>query len=181
MVAWYGSRRNSHPDRCRTYDSETRGNATYIGSRKFLKEVWKWKEENGGKICSQLRKMACSVDWSREVFTMDEKLGRAVTEAFVRMYDSGKIYRANRLCHWSSALNSAISDCEVDKEELDKPRYFAVPGHERKVEFGVLHKFGYPVVGSDEQIIVATTRIETMLGDVAVAVHPEDKRYKHLH
>eukprot|EP01084_Bolivina_argentea_P262556 444046_1 len=154
-----------------------------LGRDKFLAQVWKWKEEKGGKICSQLRKMGCSVDWSREVFTMDNKLSKAVTEAFVRLYDLGYIYRDNRLCHWSCTLQSAISDVEIDKIEISKKTYLDVPGYQKKIAFGIIHKFGYKVIDSpnNEIIIVATTRLETMLGDTAIAVHPNDERYKHLH
>lgn len=151
------------------------------GRKAFLEEVWKWKNQKGGNICNQLRKMGCSVDWSREVFTMDDKLSKAVTEAFVRLYNKKLIYRDNRLCHWSCALQSAISDVEIDKIEIGKPTYLDVPGYPKRVKFGIIHKFGYRVIGTDEVVTVATTRLETMLGDTAVAVHPDDDRYKHLH
>eukprot|EP01083_Nonionella_stella_P024627 67898_1 len=151
-----------------------------LGREKFLKEVWQWKEAYGGVIREQIRKMGSSVDWSREVFTMDEKLSRAVIEAFVRMHRSGKVYRATRLVNWSCHLHTAISDCEVDKEDLPGRRMLTVPGHGHKVEFGVMHKFGYKLVDSDEQILIETTRPETMLGDSGVAVHPKDPRYQHL-
>jgi len=152
-----------------------------LGREAFLKQVWLWKEQKGGTICSQLRRMGCSVDWSREVFTMDEKLSRAVTEAFVRLYEQGLIYRDKRLCHWSCSLQSAISDVEIDKIEIADKTKLSVPGYDKKIAFGVLHKFGYQVCGSDEVVTVATTRLETMLGDTAVAIHPADTRYKHLH
>lgn len=112
---------------------------------------------------------------------MDPKLCKAVTEAFVRLHDDGSIYRFNRLVNWSCTLKSAISDIEVDKIDLPGRTFLSIPGYDEKVEFGVLISFAYPVVDSDEKIVVATTRIETMLGDTAVAVHPEDDRYKHLH
>jgi len=152
-----------------------------LGREKFLERVWVWKEKYGGNICNQLRRLGSSVDWSREVFTMDSKLSKAVTEAYVRMFDKGLIYRSNRLCHWSCALRSAISDAEVDPMEFEQPKSIDVPGYTKKIKFGIIHKFGYKVVGTDDQLIVATTRLETMLGDTAVAVHPEDARYKHLH
>lgn len=112
---------------------------------------------------------------------MDPKLCKAVTEAFVRLHDDGTIYRHNRLVNWSCTLKSAISDIEVDKIELSGPTKLSIPGYEEKIEFGVLVSFAYEIEGSDEKLIVATTRVETMLGDTAVAVHPEDARYKHLH
>ncbi|KAJ8299984.1 hypothetical protein KUTeg_021503 [Tegillarca granosa] len=119
-------------------------------------------------------------DLGREKF-VEQKLVRAVTEAFIRLHDKGLIYRSVRLVNWSCSLNSAISDIEVDKKELTGRTLLQVPGYKDKVEFGVLVSFAYPVEGSDEEIVVATTRIETMLGDTAVAVHPQDDRYKHLH
>ena len=112
---------------------------------------------------------------------MNPRLSRAVTEAFVRLHDEGYIYRANRLVNWSCTLKSAISDIEVDKIEIPGRTFLSVPGYTEKVEFGVLVSFAYKVEDSDEKIVVATTRVETMLGDTAVAVHPEDPRYKHLH
>lgn len=112
---------------------------------------------------------------------MDPKLCRAVTEAFVRLHDEGTIYRSKRLVNWSCTLKSAISDIEVDKVELPGRTFLSIPGYTEKVEFGVIVSFAYQVEGSDEKLIVATTRVETMLGDTAVAVHPEDPRYKHLH
>lgn len=135
----------------------------------------------GDRIYHQLKRMGSSYDWTRAVFTMDPKPYRAVTEAFVRLHEEGVIYRHNRLVNWSCTLKSAISDIEVDKIELPGRTFISVPGYEEKVEFGVLVSFAYEVVDSDDRLIVATTRVETMLGDTAVAVHPEDDRYKHLH
>ena len=152
-------------------------------SRGLLKKVWEWKEEKGGVILNQLRRLGASVDHSRTVFTMDEQRGKAVTEAFVQMYEKGIIYRSTRLVNWSSALNTCISDIEVDHWEIPGRTMRAVPGHDpdKKYEFGTLTSFAYKVKGSDEEVVVATTRLETMLGDVAVAVHPKDPRYAHLH
>ncbi|XP_018335932.1 valine--tRNA ligase [Agrilus planipennis] len=152
-----------------------------IGREAFIKRVWDWKNEKGDRIYLQLRKMGSSLDWDRAAFTMEPKLCRAVTEAFVRLHDEGVIYRSNRLVNWSCTLKSAISDIEVDKIELPGRTFLSIPGYSEKVEFGVLVSFAYIVEGSDERLVVATTRIETMLGDTAVAVHPEDDRYKHLH
>jgi len=152
-----------------------------LGRENFLKKVWEWKEEHGGKICSQLKKLGCSVDWDREVFTMDAKLNRAVVEAFIRMFERKKLYRSRRLCNWSCTLKSAISSAEVDTVIIEKPTMITVPGYDKKIKFGVLHSFAYKVKGTNEEIVVATTRLETMLGDTAVAIHPDDKRYKKFH
>jgi len=111
---------------------------------------------------------------------MDPKLCKAVNEAFVRLHQDGTIYRSTRLVNWSCTLKSAISDIEVDKHELAGRTFLAVPGYNDKVEFGVIISFAYKVDGTDEEIVVATTRIETMLGDTAIAVHPNDQKYSHL-
>ncbi|GLV42742.1 Valyl-tRNA synthetase [Carabus blaptoides fortunei] len=152
-----------------------------IGREAFMDKVWKWKNEKGDRIYMQMRKLGSSFDWDRAVFTMDPKLYRAVTEAFVRLHELGYIYRNNRLVNWSCTLKSAISDIEVDKIELPGRTFLSIPGYDEKVEFGVLVLFAYQVQDSDERLIVATTRVETMLGDTAVAVHPDDERFKHLH
>uniref|UniRef100_A0A665VVH6 Valine--tRNA ligase n=1 Tax=Echeneis naucrates TaxID=173247 RepID=A0A665VVH6_ECHNA len=151
-----------------------------LGRENFIQEVWKWKNEKGDRIYHQLKKLGSSLDWDRACFTMDTKLSNAVQEAFIRMHEEGVIYRSKRLVNWSCSLNSAISDIEVDKRELTGRTLLPVPGYKDKVEFGVLVSFAYKVDGSDEEVIVATTRIETMLGDTAVAVHPADPRYQHL-
>uniref|UniRef100_A0A8C6HAC6 valine--tRNA ligase n=1 Tax=Mus spicilegus TaxID=10103 RepID=A0A8C6HAC6_MUSSI len=157
-------------------------NRHQLGREAFLEEVWKWKAEKGDRIYHQLKKLGSSLDWDRACFTMDPKLSATVTEAFVRLHEEGVIYRSTRLVNWSCTLNSAISDIEVDKKELTGRTLLPVPGYKEKVEFGVLVSFAYKVQGSDsdEEVVVATTRIETMLGDVAVAVHPKDPRYQHL-
>jgi len=135
-----------------------------IGREAFLERVWRWKEEQGGAITRQLRRLGASPDWSRERFTMDEGLSRAVRTIFVRLFNDGLIYRAKRLVNWDPAFGSAISDLEVEMREVK----------------GFLWHLRYPIEGSDEVIIVATTRPETMLGDTAVAVHPTDARYAAL-
>jgi valyl-tRNA synthetase len=135
-----------------------------LGREKFLEKVWEWKAESGGTITRQLRRLGSSVDWSRERFTMDEGLSKAVQEAFVRLYDDGLIYRGKRLVNWDPKLHTAISDLEVQSEE----------------EKGSMWHFRYPLADGSGYLVVATTRPETMLGDTAVAVHPEDERYKHL-
>jgi valyl-tRNA synthetase len=135
-----------------------------LGRDKFLEKVWEWKAESGGTITRQLRRLGSSVDWTRERFTMDEGLSRAVQEAFVRLYDDGLIYRGKRLVNWDPKLHTAISDLEVLNEE----------------EKGSMWHFRYPLADGSGHLVVATTRPETMLGDTAVAVHPTDERYQHL-
>ncbi|XP_068188324.1 valine--tRNA ligase, mitochondrial [Antennarius striatus] len=149
--------------------------------QEFLQEVWSWKNEKGEEIYQQLRQLGASLDWSRACFTMDPGFSRAVTEAFVRLSDSGLIYRSEALVNWSCALESAISDIEVDLKELPGPTMLSVPGYERTVEFGTLFTFAYPTEDDGVEVCVSTTRPETMLGDVAVAVHPDDPRYQALH
>jgi len=153
-----------------------------LGREEFVKRVWEWKEQYGGKICTQLRSLGTSTDWSREAFTMDDNLSRAVTEAFCRFHEDGLLYRDTRLVNWSCTLKSAISEIEVDYIDLPGKTYLPVPGHTKKdYKFGVIQSFAYPVEGGEGELVVATTRLETMLGDSAVAVHPDDPRYKHLH
>ncbi len=142
-------------------EGKTRHN---LGREKFIERVWDWKAHSGGTITRQLRRMGASLDWSHERFTMDEGLSHAVTEVFVRLHDEGLIYRGKRLVNWDPVLHTAVSDLEVVSEE----------------EAGNLWHIRYPIVGSKDHLVVATTRPETMLGDSAVAVHPEDERYKHL-
>lgn len=134
----------------------------------------------GNRIYDQLKKLGGSYDWDRACFTMDPKLCRAVTEAFIRLHEEGIIYRSNRLVNWSCTLKSAISDIEVDKMELTGRTFLSIPGYKEKIEFGVLVHFAYEIENSDEKIVVATTRIETMLGDTAIAVNPNDERYQKL-
>ncbi|KAK3767320.1 hypothetical protein RRG08_050870 [Elysia crispata] len=151
-----------------------------LGREAFVQRIWQWKNEKGHRIYDQLRQLGGSYDWDRVSFTMDDKLCKAVTEAFCRMHEKGLIYRSVRLVNWSCTLRSAISDIEVDKKEVEGRTLMSVPGYDQKIEFGVLVSFAYKIVDSEEEIVVATTRIETMLGDTAVAVHPEDPRYAHL-
>ncbi|XP_044838471.1 valine--tRNA ligase-like [Mauremys mutica] len=152
-----------------------------LGREAFVREVWTWKNEKGDRIYHQLKKLGSSMDWDRACFTMDPKLSYAVQEAFIRLHEEGVIYRSKRLVNWSCTLHSAISDIEVDKKELPGRTLLPVPGYKDKVEFGVLVSFAYKLEDSDEEVVVATTRVETMLGDTAVAVHPQDPRYQHLH
>ena len=135
-----------------------------LGREGFLKEVWKWKEQYHDRIVGQMKAMGVSVDWDRERFTLDDGLSRAVRRVFVDMYKEGLIYRDLRMVNWSPGIQTVLSDLEVDQRETQ--------GH--------LWYMAYPVEGSDERVIVATTRPETMLGDTGVMVHPEDPRYKHL-
>ncbi|KAJ2684826.1 valine--tRNA ligase, partial [Coemansia spiralis] len=149
------------------------------GREAFVDLVWDWKNKYGHQITNQIKRLGASFDWSRERFTLDETMSRATNEAFVRLFDDNVIYRSNRLVHWCHQLRSSLSELEVDQHELTGRTMLAVPGYppNEKFEFGVLVHFAYEVDGSDERIIVATTRIETMLGDTAIAVHPEDPRY----
>ena len=135
-----------------------------LGREKFIEKVWQWKEESGGQITRQLRRMGTSPDWSRERFTMDEGLSEAVSEVFVSLYDEGLIYRGKRLVNWDPVLHTALSDLEVLSEE----------------ENGSLWHFSYPLSDGSGSLTVATTRPETMLGDTAVAVHPDDERFSAL-
>lgn len=152
-----------------------------LGREQFVAEVWKWKDESGGQILNQERRLGASLDWSRECFTMDDKRSKAVTEAFVRLYKEGLIYRDHRLVNWDCILRTAISDIEVDYIDIKARTLLKVPGYKSPVEFGVLTSFAYPLEKDMGEIVVATTRPETMLGDTAIAVHPEDQRYMHLH
>lgn len=135
-----------------------------LGREAFVERVWKWKQESGGQIGTQLKRLGASVDWQRDRFTMDPDLSAAVTEVFVRLYDEGLIYRGTRLVNWDPVLHTALSDLEVLSEE----------------ESGHLWHFRYPLVSGAGHVTVATTRPETMLGDSAVAVHPDDERYRQL-
>ncbi|HLV21870.1 MAG TPA: valine--tRNA ligase [Polyangiaceae bacterium] len=141
-----------------------------LGREKFVERVWAWKEQSGGRIAEQMRVLGCSADWQRMKFTMDPDLSRAVREAFVRLYEEQLIYRDTRLINWCYDCRTALSDLEVENEEAN----------------GELYSFAYPVKDADAaggatELVVATTRPETMLGDTAVAVHPDDPRYRHLH
>lgn len=157
-----------------------------LGREPFIKEVWKWKHEKGDFIYDQLRRLGCSVDWDRTVFTLDPKMVLAVNEAFKTLFKSGHITRSKRLVNWSCKLKSAISDIEVDHEELSERKTLQVPGYDKRIEFGIIETFAYEVFDEQmssitDKIWVSTTRLETMLGDTAIAVHPEDERYKGLH
>jgi valyl-tRNA synthetase len=139
-------------------------NRVQLGREAFIERVWQWKEESGGLIANQLRRLGASVDWQRDKFTMDPGLSAAVTEVFVRLYHEGLIYRGKRLVNWDPVLKTALSDLEVVSEE----------------EMGSLWHLRYPMTDGAGCLVVATTRPETLLGDSAVAVHPDDERYRHL-
>ena len=134
-----------------------------LGREAFIERVWQWKKQYGSRITTQLRTMGCSLDWSRERFTMDEHLSEAVLEVFVKLHEEGLIYRAERLVNWCPQSHTALSDLEVERLE----------NHQ-----GELYEFAYPLADGSGHIVVATTRPETMLGDGAVAVHPEDERQR---
>ena len=151
-----------------------------LGREKFVEKVWEWKETYGNKINTQMRRLGSALDWKRASFTMDEKRSQGVKRAFVNLRNRGLIYRANRLVNWSCKLKTAISNIETETIELKGLKKMKVPGHDGYYEFGVLVDFAYKVKDSEEEIVVSTTRLETMLGDTAVAVHSEDERYKHL-
>ncbi|KAH1002553.1 hypothetical protein HUJ04_008633 [Dendroctonus ponderosae] len=151
-----------------------------LGRERFEEEIWKWKQEKSTTIIEQLRRMNVDLSWDREAFTMDAKRSKAVTEAFIRLFEQGLIYRADHLVNWSCSLQSAVSDIEVDRVRVEAATDFRVPGYEKPVKFGVLTKFAYKLSESLEEIVVATTRPETILGDVAVAVNPQDSRYAHF-
>ncbi|PIT78723.1 valine--tRNA ligase [Limnohabitans sp. B9-3] len=140
--------------------------------KNFVSKVWEWKEESGSTITSQMRRMGDSVDWSREYFTMDPKLSKTVTETFVQLYEQGLIYRGKRLVNWDPVLMSAVSDLEVESEEED--------GSMWHIRYDLVDPDGSLAAKGSGSLTVATTRPETLLGDVAVMVHPEDERYKHL-
>lgn len=151
-----------------------------LGRENFINLAQDWKAEYHARINNALRRMGASVDWSREAFTMNESFTKAVKETFIRLHKNGLIYRSNRLVNWCTKLNTAISNLEVVNKEIDGRTLLDVPGYDRKVEFGVLTYFQYPIDGSEETIEIATTRPETMLGDSGIAVNPKDERYKHL-
>ena len=135
-----------------------------LGREGFLKRTWEWKEEYGGRIVSQLKKLGSSADWDRERFTMDEGCSKAVQEVFIRLYEKGYIYQGSRIINWCPVCQTSISDAEVEYED----------------QAGHFWHINYPIVGTDKCIEIATTRPETMLGDTAIAVHPDDERYKDL-
>ena len=135
-----------------------------LGRERFLEKAWEWKKEYGGRIINQLKKMGSSADWERERFTMDQGCSEAVLEVFIRLYEKGWIYKGSRIVNWCPVCQTSISDAEVEHEEQE----------------GYFWHILYPVKGSEEFVEIATTRPETLLGDTAVAVNPDDERYQHL-
>src|SRR5881275_1142899 len=135
-----------------------------LGREKFVQKVWEWKESYGHQIIDQLKRLGCSADWTRLRFTLDEGLSRAVRKVFVSLYHDGLIYRGTAMVNWCPQCRTAISDIEVEYRERNAK----------------LYQIEYPIAGSDRRLVVATTRPETMLGDTALAVHPDDDRYKEL-
>ena len=135
-----------------------------LGREGFLKRAWQWKEEYGGAIINQLKKLGSSCDWDRERFTMDEGCSEAVLEVFVRLYEKGYIYKGSRIINWCPVCQTSISDAEVEHED----------------QAGHFWYINYPIADASGYVMIATTRPETMLGDTAVAVNPEDDRYRHL-
>ncbi|MCK5728179.1 MAG: valine--tRNA ligase, partial [Methylococcales bacterium] len=135
-----------------------------LGREKFVEKIWEWKEQSGNTITQQLRRMGSSLDWSRERFTLDEGMSESVQEVFIRLHNEGLIYRGKRLVNWDCVLHTAVSDLEVLSTE----------------EKGFMWHMRYPLCNGEGHLVVATTRPETMLGDAAIAVHPDDERYQHL-
>ena len=135
-----------------------------LGREKFIEKVWKWKEESGGIILDQLKKLGCSCDWSRTRFTMDKDLSKAVLKVFVDLYNDKLIYKDKKLVNWDTHLQTAISDLEVLQKDVQSNLYY----------------IDYQIENSEEKITIATTRPETMMGDTAIAVNPKDTRYKNL-
>lgn len=162
-----------------------------LGRDAFIEKVWDWKREKGGGITGQLRRLGASADWTRERFTLEEDMSNAVTEAFVRLYEKGLIYRGDYMVNWSPALQTAVSDLEVDY--CEEPgfmyyfKYYLVPLDERIISIGNNNSESANcnngvIDGHDKQefMIIATTRLETIFGDTALCVHPDDPRYSHL-
>ena len=154
----------------RKLDGEGQPGREALGREKFIEKIWEWKEESGGTITKQMRRLGNSVDWDTERFTMDEGFSAAVQEAFVRLYNDGLIYRGKRLVNWDPKLHTAISDLEVENREVKGKMWY--------LRYPLAN--GAKTLDGKDYIIVATTRTETMLGDTGVAVNPEDERYVHL-
>ncbi|KAG0053826.1 hypothetical protein BGZ83_000370 [Gryganskiella cystojenkinii] len=153
-----------------------------IGREAFIEQIWDWKQLHGDRITEQFKRMGASMDWGQSFFTLDETRSQAVQSAFIKLFQDGLVYRDTRLVNWCCALETVISDIEVEYEDIPGRTMLNVPGRLKKVEFGVLHDFAYKLDHDPTQeLVVSTTRIETMLGDEAVAIHPDDERYKHLH
>lgn len=151
-----------------------------MGREEFLRRVWDWKAEKGGYITTQMRRLGASADWSREKFTLDPEMSEAVTEAFIRLHEKGLVYRGNYMVNWSPHLQTAVSDLEVEYSEEQGTLYHFKYMIVQEIENGPNAEKGLGAEQCGEFIPVATTRPETILGDAAVCVHPEDERYRHL-
>lgn len=152
-----------------------------LGREGFIAKTREWKQDKGCHITDQLRRIGLSLDWSREYFTMDDHQTHAVKHAIIKLFENGLLYRENSLVNWCCALKSTISDIEVDHIHVNEKTELKVPGYDKSVTFGQLYNIAYKICDSNEEIVVSSTRPETILGDVAIAVHPEDNRYFHLH
>ncbi|KAJ1977719.1 hypothetical protein H4R34_003469, partial [Dimargaris verticillata] len=155
-----------------------------VGRDAFVNRVWQWKTQYGDRIKHQQRILGVSMNWDAEYFTMDATCSQTVRETFVRLHHAGLIYRDTRIINWCCRLQTAISDIEVEYEAIDRPTHLAIPGRNNPVEFGWIYRIAYPLVNPTperSELIVATTRPETILGDVALAIHPDDPRYLDLH
>jgi valyl-tRNA synthetase len=154
-----------------------------FGREAFVTEVWKWKDEYGHRIYDQLRRMGASADWERACFTLDPHLNKAVVEAFIRMFNEGLIFRSNRLVNWCGHLKTSLSDLEVDMKEIEGGAMLPAHGHDpkKRYKFGMMTYFAYKVENGEDEIVIATTRPETVFADTAVCVNPNDERYKKYH
>ncbi|KAL3312198.1 hypothetical protein Ciccas_009216 [Cichlidogyrus casuarinus] len=148
-----------------------------LGREEFVKRVWDWKHSKEATIKNQLNRLGLSLDWSQEYFTLSGELTKVVNHAFVRLWNEGLIYRERAVVSWCPKLQSVISDIEVETLLLDKTTQLSIPGYAKPIEFGLVDEFAYKIKASDREIVVATTRLETMLGDTAICVHPADERY----
>ncbi|XKL65568.1 hypothetical protein PGB90_008988 [Kerria lacca] len=151
-----------------------------IGREKFVQLILEWKASKANKIVNQLKQLGTSVDWSKFTYTLDSKQSTAVTNALIKLFEDDMLYQENMLVNWSSHLRSTISDIEIDYCLVEKPTLFSIPGHHKPIEFGLIYDIALKVLNSDKEIVLSTTRPETLFGDTAIAVHPEDTRYNHL-
>lgn len=146
----------------------------------FIAEVEKWKNERSEEIKSQFLRLGVSLDYDKQYYTLSDEMSEAVNEAFVRLFNAGLIYRGTQAVNWCYHMRSAIADIEVEHRQIDGPTMFPVPGSDKKVLLGVIHRFSYPLENSDQVITMATTRLDTILADVAIAVNPDDNRYAQM-
>lgn len=151
-----------------------------LGRERFINEIMKWRDQKGTRIYDQMKRLGVSLDWNRAIYTMDDHMCESVSEAFIKLFNCGLVYRKMSLVNWCCELQSAISNIEVEHLELEGATPLNVPGYKEPVMFGKIYDFAYKICDSNEELIVSTTRPETMLGDTAIMVHPEDSRYSHL-